>query len=137
MANYFLNHVFILSLVFSLLSHSQIMSFPFGNNINEDDNEEYVVDNPIPNIISRGGRFLSNANIIKKGAKCDPKDEKAKKKKKNINVCNGVSVNGGKSLLYCCKSKFQDIVSDANQGFNVSKELVVMHRNCSIKLPSS
>ncbi|KAH7512562.1 hypothetical protein FEM48_Zijuj12G0103600 [Ziziphus jujuba var. spinosa] len=88
------------------------MAFPFSNNINEDDLEEYVLDNPIPtNFISRGGRFLSNANTVQKGAKCDPK---AKVKKDNINVCNGVLANGAKSLLYCCKLKCQDILGDIN-----------------------
>ncbi|POO03201.1 Stigma-specific protein [Trema orientale] len=60
-------------------------------------------DNPIPNPRSRS-RFLGN--IIKEGSNCAG----------NINVCNGVSANKGKtkSLLFCCKTHCRNVLGDFN-----------------------
>ncbi|CAK7327787.1 unnamed protein product [Dovyalis caffra] len=90
----------ILSLVFSILLalHAQIT---LSSDI-EDDDEEYVLDTPLANFRSRS-RFL--ASVIKKGAGCNAE---------RYNICNGVSANGGTSLLYCCKKHCRNVLSDKN-----------------------
>ncbi|KAK4576778.1 hypothetical protein RGQ29_027352 [Quercus rubra] len=89
----------ILSLVIPLLLSLQYQT-AFSNDI--EDYEEYVVDSPLSNLRSRS-RFL--ASVIKKGTHCNPITN---------NVCNGVSANKGKSLLYCCKKHCRNVLSDKN-----------------------
>lgn len=67
-----------------------------------DDDEEYVLDTPLPNLRSRS-RFL--ATVIKKGASCNPIAR---------NICNGVSANNGTSWLQCCKTHCRNILGDEN-----------------------
>lgn len=96
--------IFALSLTIPLLLQFQ-MAFSFA--VNDDDPEEYLLDNPIKgHLRPRKGRFLSDI-IVKKGAHCDPKS-------KHNNACDGVSGNGGRSLVYCCKMQCQDILGDIN-----------------------
>lgn len=81
-------------------SYSQTSTNNFEN---EDENEdEYVLDTPFANTRLRS-RFL--ASIIKKGTTCSQQNKK---------VCDGVSANKGKSLLYCCKKHCRDILGDKN-----------------------
>ena len=89
----------ILSLVIPLLLSLQYQT-AFSNDIEDD--EEYVVDSPLSNLRSRS-RFL--ASVIKKGTHCNPITN---------NVCNGVSANKRKSLLYCCKKHCRNVLSDKN-----------------------
>ncbi|KAJ9153578.1 hypothetical protein P3X46_027005 [Hevea brasiliensis] len=67
-----------------------------------EDDEEYVLDTPLPNLRSRS-RFL--ARVIKKGAHCNPS---------TYNICNGVSANNGTSLLQCCKTHCRNVLGDEN-----------------------
>ncbi|KAH7512563.1 hypothetical protein FEM48_Zijuj12G0103700 [Ziziphus jujuba var. spinosa] len=70
----------------------------------EDDMEEYVLDNPVPNSGSRS-RFLGSSGVIKKGTRCNAM---------KYNVCNGVWANKGTSLLNCCKSHCRNVLGDKN-----------------------
>ncbi|XP_062170167.1 protein GRIM REAPER-like [Alnus glutinosa] len=85
-------------LLLSLHSHSAFSS----NDIEDDEDEQYVVDSPLANLRSRS-RFL--ATVIKKGTHCDPIAH---------NVCNGISANKGASLLRCCKKHCRNVLGDKN-----------------------
>lgn len=100
----FLKLIFILSLAIPLPSHFQ-MAFSFA--IEDDDHEEYVIDTPLnPYFRPRNGRFLSDI-VVRKCEHCDPKS-------RYNNACSGVSGNGGKSLVRCCKKQCLDILRDIN-----------------------
>ncbi|XP_050219647.1 protein GRIM REAPER [Mercurialis annua] len=72
--------------------------------LDDDDQELYVLDNPIPNFITRS-RFLASVSVIRKGRSCNATSN---------NICNGVSANKGTSLLYCCKKHCRNVLGDKN-----------------------
>lgn len=98
----------ILSLTFLLVlqaCNSSPMASTLADNIDHQDEEEieeYVLDDPVPNLRSRS-RFLGS--VIKKGTHCNAM---------KYNVCNGVWANKGKSLLHCCKSHCRNVLGDKN-----------------------
>ncbi|XVF78530.1 hypothetical protein PTKIN_Ptkin14bG0141300 [Pterospermum kingtungense] len=109
MATNILKVIAILSLTISLLL-SLYPQATFSFEIEDDDEEDYLLDNPliIPNLRSRS-RFLSTTmkkDKIKKGAHCDSNSYH--------NICNGVSANNGTSLLYCCKKHCRNVLRDWN-----------------------
>ncbi|XP_018822509.1 protein GRIM REAPER [Juglans regia] len=94
----------IMPLIITFLAlHSQLA---FSNNIEEDDEDQYVLDSPLmANINLRSSRSRFLASVIKKGARCHPITN---------NVCNGIPANNGTSLLYCCKKHCRNILGDRN-----------------------
>ncbi|TYH74576.1 hypothetical protein ES332_D05G408700v1 [Gossypium tomentosum] len=95
-----------ISLLLSLYPHSTF-SFEMED---FDDEEEYVPDEPviIPNLRSRS-RFLKTSpkkDKIRKGVHCEPDPYH--------NICNGLSVNNGTGILYCCKTHCRNVLRDWN-----------------------
>ncbi|KAF9589997.1 hypothetical protein IFM89_030147 [Coptis chinensis] len=76
----------------------------FSTDSDIQDGEEYVVDTPSIGF-SRRALITSQPKKIKKGAKCDPITN---------NICNGISVNNGTGLLYCCKKHCRNVKGDRN-----------------------
>ncbi|KAE8732154.1 Protein GRIM REAPER [Hibiscus syriacus] len=109
-SNRILKLIAIVSLAISILLslHPQTT---FSSRIEDfDEEEEYVLDHPliIPNLRSRN-RFLTTStkkDKIRKGAHCvhDPYQ----------NICNGISVNNGTGILYCCKTHCRNVLRDRN-----------------------
>ncbi|KAJ9182913.1 hypothetical protein P3X46_006846 [Hevea brasiliensis] len=97
MAPSLLKLITILSIFVLLTLHTQKT---LSSNIQED--EEYVLDTPLPNLRSRS-RFL--ATVIKEGTDCNHIAR---------NICNGVSANSGTSLLQCCKTHCRNVLGDEN-----------------------
>ncbi|KAM7503990.1 hypothetical protein LguiB_002894 [Lonicera macranthoides] len=81
---------------------SLLTASAFSTDLEDDTEDEYILDAPFNHTRLRS-RFLAS---IKKGTYCD--DQYAN------NVCNGVSANQGKSLLYCCKTHCRNIWGDRN-----------------------
>ncbi|KAG4968992.1 hypothetical protein AAZX31_12G213400 [Glycine max] len=107
MANTILNLTTIIILLISLAlhnSHFVVSSTDIDqdHDINEEEEEEYVLDTAIPHLGPRS-RFL--ATIIKKGRQCD---------RETNNICNGVRANKGRDLLFCCKKHCRNVLSDKN-----------------------
>ncbi|KAG4981457.1 hypothetical protein JHK82_034699 [Glycine max] len=107
MANTILNLTTIIILLISLAlhnSHFVVSSTDIDqdHDFNEEEEEEYVLDTPIPHLGPRS-RFL--ATIIKKGRQCD---------RETNNICNGVRANKGRDLLFCCKKHCRNVLSDKN-----------------------
>ncbi|KAJ4842595.1 hypothetical protein Tsubulata_029711 [Turnera subulata] len=101
MASSLLKLTTILSLVIPIvLALTQAQVTPWTETEDED---EYVLDTPAANFISRS-RFLRS--VVKKGAHCstDPYH----------NICNGVLANNGTSLLQCCKGHCRNVLGDKN-----------------------
>ncbi|KAL3821202.1 hypothetical protein ACJIZ3_007107 [Penstemon smallii] len=94
-------------LIFLLLS----LHFQSAQSFHDDDNgddQEYVLDDPITYVKSTSrSRFLTTS--VKKTIKNTSCDAKTKPY-----VCNGVSADKGKSLLYCCKKHCRDVLGDKN-----------------------
>ncbi|KAL4332966.1 hypothetical protein GQ457_07G014640 [Hibiscus cannabinus] len=109
-SNSILNLVTILSLTISiLLSFHPQATFSFEPE-DFDEEEEYVLDHPlvIPDLRSRS-RFLTTSpkkDKIRKGEHCVPDPYR--------NMCNGVSVNNGTGMLYCCKTHCRNVLRDWN-----------------------
>ncbi|XP_068498601.1 protein GRIM REAPER [Phaseolus vulgaris] len=93
-------------LIFSTLHDSHFASSTDVDedheDINEEEEEEYVLDTRIPHLGPRS-RFL--ATIIKKGRQCNLETN---------NICNGVRANKGRDLLFCCKKHCRNVLSDKN-----------------------
>ncbi|KAK9938076.1 hypothetical protein M0R45_014835 [Rubus argutus] len=102
MANFLKLTTIILSLMLSALLLASQYPMASSSELEGEDEEEYVLDTPIPNFRSRS-RFL--ASIIKKGAHCDPV---------KYNICNGISANNGTSILHCCKTHCRNTLGDRN-----------------------
>lgn len=103
MANFLIKGTTILSLAMMLLLLLLHPQMAFSSDIYIDEDEEYVLDSPIPNAGRSRSRFLTS--IIKKGTHCD---------RVKYNICNGVKANKGKSLLYCCKTHCRNVLGDRN-----------------------
>lgn len=90
-----------------LASYSPLMasSSSVFDQLDQEDEEEYVLDNQVPNPRLGAGRFLGSSGVIKKGTHCDPL---------KYNVCNGVWANKGKSFLHCCKNHCRNVLGDKN-----------------------
>ncbi|XP_047306977.1 protein GRIM REAPER-like [Impatiens glandulifera] len=95
------------------------------SNIEEDvDQDEYVLDTPFAHTMR--SRFLTANTNIKKGANCDLYSL-------NHRVCNGVSVNKGTGLLYCCKKHCRNVLSDRNNCGKCGKKCKQWERCCNGK----
>lgn len=75
---------------------------------------------PPPNFGPRS-RFLTG--VTREGAHCDPNSKH--------NICNGVSVNKGKSLLYCCKARCCNVLGDSNNCGRCSHKCRLGERCCN------
>ena len=104
MANTILKLTTIISLLIPLALHSQLVSSIDIDDIENELEEEYVLDTPLPHLGPTRSRFLASI-IIKKGAHCDAVTN---------NICNGVPANKGKGLLFCCKKHCRNVLSDRN-----------------------
>jgi len=85
-----------------LLIFSTLHDFASSTDIDEEEEDEYVLDTPVPRLGPRS-RFL--ATIIKKGRQCN---------RETNNICNGVRANKGRDLLFCCKNHCRNVLSDKN-----------------------
>ncbi|KAE8692292.1 Protein STIG1 [Hibiscus syriacus] len=109
-SNNILKLISILSLTISiLLSFHPQTTFPFEIE-DFDEEEEYVLDHPliVSNIRSRS-RFLTTSpkkDKIRKGAHCELNSYQ--------DTCNGISVNSGTGILYCCKMHCRNVLRDRN-----------------------
>ncbi|XP_038990540.1 protein GRIM REAPER-like [Hibiscus syriacus] len=95
-----------------LLSFHPQATFPFeiADFNEEEEYEEYVLGHPliVPNLRSRS-RFLMTSpkkDKIRKSAHCEPDSYQ--------NICNGISVNNGTNILYCCKTHCRNVLRDQN-----------------------
>lgn len=113
----------ILSLIIPLLLLALQSHLAFSNDIEDNEDIEYVVDSPLPNLRSRS-RFLASTVIIKKGAHCDAISH---------NICNGIRATKGKALLYCCKKHCRNVLGDKNNCGSCGKKCKQGERCCDGK----
>ncbi|XP_047307314.1 protein GRIM REAPER-like [Impatiens glandulifera] len=116
-----------LTMIITLLlaTHSTTAIF---SDIEEDvDQDEYHLDTPFAHMMR--SRFLSTSTTsIKKGVNCNLYSSN-----RRVRVCNGVSVNKGTGLLYCCKKHCRNVLSDRNNCGKCGKKCKQCERCCKGK----
>lgn len=98
-----------LLMIFVALHNSQLVSSHDvdDHEMMEDEEEDqyYVVDTPLPHHGQGRSRSRFLASIIKKGTRCD---------RETNNICHNVRANKGRDLLFCCKKHCRNVLSDKN-----------------------
>ncbi|XP_027342940.1 protein GRIM REAPER [Abrus precatorius] len=115
-----LTTIIFLFISLALCSSQFVSSTDSDNDMNEDEEEDYVLDNPLTHLGTRS-RFLASV-IIKKGARCDLNTK---------NICNGVPAKKGTQLLFCCKNHCRNVLSDKNNCMTCGKKCKEGERCCN------
>ncbi|KAB1216615.1 hypothetical protein CJ030_MR4G025776 [Morella rubra] len=109
----------ILSLILPALLLTLNSQVAFSEDIEDDEDMEYVLDSPVPDLRSRS-RFLTS--VIQEGAFCHPD---------KLRVCNGVSANKGTCFFQCCKKHCRNVLKDQNNCGRCGKKCKQGERCCN------
>ncbi|KAB1216610.1 hypothetical protein CJ030_MR4G025771 [Morella rubra] len=115
----------ILSLILPALLLTLNSQVAFSEDIEDDEDIEYVLDSPVPDLRSRS-RFLTS--VIQEGAFCHPDKHR---------ICNGVSANKGTCFFQCCKKHCRNVLKDQNNCGQCGKKCKQGERCCNEPVPMS